>query len=206
MTISINNFSLGVGEWTPLPSTSGIFYFSVDVTDDLWSITTSQFIRDGASVTTSFSGIAGGYRCYYYPDSLVSSGVIDLTMHAGNNHWEFLDSTFHLLYGYHCSFDELVDWGPNQTVITTVEASNLAFCPNIEGEAFYFQTKDYESINLGATIRSVESVNLGATIYPQNTFFFYGRTYMVTISGVKDFSGNEMASYVVSFTIEDPLI
>jgi hypothetical protein len=89
------------------------------------------------------------------------------------------------------------------TVTITIEASNLVFCPNTEGEAFYFQTRDFESLNLGATIRAVESVNLGAVIYPQSTAFFYGQTYTVTISGVKDFSGNEMAPYVFSFIIED---
>jgi len=205
MTILIDNFSIGVGEWIEITPS---FCFTVDVVDDTYSIVTSgtYFIHDGQDVSTTHSGITNGYKCYYCPVSLTSSGTIDLIIHAENTSSEVVEQTFHLLYGYHCAFDEIADWGPKKEVITTIESTNLVICPNTEGETFYFETKDLESYNLGATIVSVESVNLGATIYPQNTFFFYGRTYTVTVSGVKDFAGNEMAPYVFSFTIEDPTL
>jgi len=109
-----------------------------------------------------------------------------------------------LLYGYNLEFEELVDWGPAREIIALVKAKNLAFCPNLEGEALHFVTADLQSTDLGATIQVVESVDLGATIRPQSTAFFYGQTYRVTVSGVRDYHGNEMDPYTIQFTIEDP--
>jgi len=204
VTILVDNFSIGVSEWAEITPS---FCFTVDVVDSVYPIVTSgtYFIHDGQVVSTTHSGIVDGYKCYYYPVSLTSSGTIDLIIHTENTSSEVVEQTFHLLYGYHCTFDEIVDWGPKKEVITTIEATNLAFCPNTEGEVFYFETRDLNSYDLGATIRPVESVNLGAVIYPQSTFFFYGRTFTITVSGVKDFAGNEMAPYVFSFTIENPV-
>ncbi len=202
MTILVENFSIGVGEWVPVVN---LDCFTVDVFEDTDTISTSgtYFIHDDQIVPTSYSGIDGGYRCYYYPTSVASSGTINLTIHVENTSSGVVERSFHLLYGYHCTFDEIVDWGPKNEVVTTIEATNTVFCPNTEGAAFYFETKDLESYDLGALLIPVESVDLGAVIYPQSTFFFYDRTYTITVSGVKDFSGNELAPYTFSFTIED---
>lgn len=203
MTILIDNFSLGVNDWVP---TDALTHFSVDVVDYSHEISTSgtYFIHDGEIVTTTFSGISNGYRCYYTPSGIYSDGIINLTIHAENVVGSGAEQTFRFLYGYNWLFNELVDWGPNQEVVIKVEATNLAFCPNTEGEATYFETADLHSHNLAATILPVEPVDLSAVVYPQNTFFFYGRTYTVTVVGVKDFAGNRLAPYTFTFTIEDP--
>lgn len=205
MGITIGNFSIGVEEWV---SVEDLGSFSVDVTDDTYSIVTSgtYFIHDDQIVSTTYSGISGGYRCYYTPSSVYSSGTITLTMHAENDNSEYLNQNFHFLYGYRCTFDDYVDWGPGKEVVTTLQASNLAFCPNMEAQAFYFETADLRSATLNAFINSIQSVNIGAVIYPQSKSFFYGQTYTVTLSGIKDFYGNIMDPFVFSFTIEDPTI
>lgn len=201
MTIVIDNFSIGVEQWVSIANLS---YFSVDVTDTTYGISTSgtYFIHDGQVVSTTNSG----NTFYYSPIGVVSSGIIDLTIHAENLNSDILEQTYHLLYGYHCEFDELVDWGPKKEVIITIEAANTVICPNVEGEAFYFETADLYAHDLGASITAISSVDLPAVLYPQNTFFFYGRTYTITVSGIRDFSGNELAPYVFTFTIEDPTI
>jgi hypothetical protein len=203
MTIVIDNFSVGVEEWVPVSTFSA---FSVDVVDTTYGINVfgTYFLHDGVAVSTAFSGIPDGYRCYYSPVSVYASGTITLELRAANLNSDTLSEYYHLLYGYHCEFNELVDWGTNQMVVTTVQASNLVTCPNTEGFATYFQTADYLHKNLGAYIKPIEAANLGATIYPQNTFFFYGRTYKIRIENVKDFSGNTMPVYEFEFTIEDP--
>lgn len=203
MTILIDNFSMGVEEWV---STSDLGLFSVDAVDDVNGITTSgtYFIHNGVQVTTTFSGITYGYRMFYDPVDVSSSGVISLVAHVQNDVLETAEQTFYLLYGYNAIFEEWVDWGPHVQVDIRVQASNSVRCPNTVGEGFYFVTADLEAVNLGATIVAVESANLGAKIYPQSTAFFYGETYIVTVSGVKDFAGNIMESYTYSFTIEDP--
>jgi hypothetical protein len=203
MTIEIDNFSLGVNEWLPIVD---LGYFAVDVTDSTYGINSSgtYFIHSGQIVLTTFSGIIDGYRCYYYPASVYSSGVINLVIHAENTNSEIREQLFRLLYGYNCKFNELIDWGSKQDVVFTIEAANLAFCSNTEGEAFYFETAELPSRDLGASIRAISSVDLNAVLYPQNTFFFYGRTYTITVSGIRDFSGNELVPYVFIFTIEDP--
>lgn len=203
MTIVIDNFSVGVEEWVPVSTFSA---FSVDVVDTTYGINVfgTYFLHDGVAVSTAFSGIPDGYRCYYSPVSVYASGTITLELRAANLNSDTLSEYYHLLYGYHCSFDEVVDWGTGQLVVTSVEVANNVVCPNTEGFATYFQTADYYHKNLGAYIKPIEAANLGATIYPQNTFFFYGRTYTVTVSGVKDYQGNEMVPYTFSFTIENP--
>jgi len=204
-TIFIDNFSIGVEEWILEPDLN---YFAVDVVDPTHGISTSgtYFIHDGQIVSTTHSGMSGGYRCYYTPSGVYSDGTINLTMHAENTVNEVRELTFHLLYGYNLEFEKLIDWGPKTEVVTTIQASNLAFCPNTEGDSFYFETEELPSYDLGAFIEGVvKHVDLGATIYPQSTFFFYDRTYTITVSGVKDFHGNIMDTYTFSFRVENPI-
>ena len=202
MTILIDNFSIDAEEWLPVVD---LVSFYVDVVDHDNNITTSgtYFLHDGQIVSTSHSGIVDGYRCYYNPTDVYSSGTITITIHAENDVVETKEENYYLLYGYNVEFNELVDWGHKSTVVVVADAKNLAFCPNTESEAFYFETADLTSYDLGATIKAVESVDLNATIYPQNTFFFYGRSYTITISGIKDFYGNEMQEFSFDFTIKN---
>jgi len=200
MTILIDNFSVGLEEWVKVADLNTL---SIDVVDHTYNITTSgtYFIHNGQIVSTSHSGITDGYKCYYYPPTV--SGEVNLTIHAENDNSETEEEDYYLLYGYNCEFNEIVDWGPKKEVVITADAKNLAFCPNEVGEASYFETADLHSYDLGASIQAVGYVDLNATIYPQNTFFFYGRTYTVKISGVKDFAGNEMQPFSFDFTIEN---
>lgn len=203
MTILIDNFFMETDEWLLV---SDLVYFSVDVVDHTNTISsgTSYFLHDGAQVPTTFSGITDGYKMFYTPNSVVSSGTFTITAHVENTVSGVLEQAFYLLYGYNMLFDELVDWGPDRQVDIVAQATNEVFCPNTEGESFWFQTADLSAVNLGATIRAVESVNLGAIIYPQSTTFFYGKTFTIIVSGVKDFSNNIMDPYIFTFTIEDP--
>ena len=200
MTILIDNFSISVEEWLPIVD---LVSFSVNVIDHDNNITTSgtYFLHDGEIVSTSHSGIVDGYRCYYYPPTI--SGEVNLIIHAENDNSETEEENYYLLYGYNVKFNELIDWGPKREIVIWAQAKNEAFCPNIETDAFYFETADLNSYDLGATIKAVESVDLNATIYPQNTFFFYGRSYTVIISGIKDFYGNKMSEFSFDFTIKN---
>jgi hypothetical protein len=194
---------MAVEEWTPVADLGS---FSVDAVDSVNTIISgsSYFIHDGVQVITTFSGIIDGYHMSYTPMDVSSSGAISLVAHVQNDVPETVEQTFYLLYGYNVKFEEWVDWGPLVQVDIRAQATNSVRCPNTVGEGFYFITADLESRDLGATIRAIESVNLGASIFPQSTCFFYGSTYKITVSGVKDFNLNEMPAYTFSFTIEDP--
>jgi hypothetical protein len=187
--------------WLPV---ADLVLFSVDVVDHKYNITTSgtYFIHDWQIVSTSYSGITDGYKFYYYP--LTISGAVSLTIHAENSNSETKEESYYLLYGYNVKFNEIVDWGYKSTVVITADARNLAFCPNTKTDAFFFETADLHSRDLNAALQAVEYVDLNATIYPQSTFFFYGRTYTVKIENVKDFAGNIMSDFNFSFTIENP--
>ena len=200
MTILIDNFSIDAKEWLPIVD---LVSFSVDVVDHEYSVSTSgtYFLHNGQIVSTSFSGISNGYRCYYYPPTI--SGAVNLTIHAENDNSETKEEDYYLLYGYNVKFNEVVDWGPKKEVVTTVDVKNLAFCPNTKTDAFHFETADLESRNLNAIINPVGYVSLGATIFPQNTFLFYGKTYTIKINGIRDFAGNKMSEFSFSFTIEN---
>jgi hypothetical protein len=194
---------MGVEEWI---TTSDLGSFSVDAVDYVNNITTSgtYFVHNGSQVTTTFSGITNGYRMFYDPFDITSSGVIVLTAHIQNDILEIEEQDFYLLYGYNLIFEETSDWGPVTQVDIRAQATNSVLCPNTVAEGFYFTTVDLVSRNLTASIQTIEPVNLGADIYPQSTAFFYGKTYTVTISGVKDWYNNVMEPYTYSFTIEDP--
>jgi len=200
MAILIDNFSIDVEEWLPIVDLGS---FSVDVIDHVNNITTSgtYFLHGGYIVSTSHSGISDGYRCYYYPPTI--SGAVSLTIHVENDNSETMEEDYYLLHGYNVKFNELIDWGPKREVVIWAQVKNEAFCPNVETDAFYFETADLHSYDLGATIKAIESVDLNATIYPQNTFFFYGRSYTVIISRIKDFYGNEMPEFSFDFTIKN---
>lgn len=205
--IVIDNFSIGIEEWV---LESDLNYFAVDVTDSTYGISTAgtYFIHDGQVVSTTYSGISDGYRCYYTPSDIYSDGVIDLTMHAGNTVSGVKEQTFHLLYGYNVLFEDPIDWGLNTKVPIRAQVSNSAHCPNTVAEGFYFITESFTSSmaasDLGASIQAVGFVELNAKIYPRQVAFFYGETYEITVSGVRDFSGNIMDPYIYSFTIQDP--
>lgn len=203
MTILVDNFSIGIDEWT---TASGLGSFIVDVVDMDYpiSISGTYFLHDGVAISTVLSEISNGYRAYYSPSSVYSDGTITITIHAENENSEVVEQSYYLLYGYHIEFNDTIDWGPKSTVITDVKVSNLVFCPNTIGESVFFETKDFDSYDLGASISAVQSVDLGAIVYPQNSFFFYGRTYTITVSNIKDFGGNELGPVVFTFTIENP--
>ena len=205
MSILIDNFSMEVEEWLPVADLGS---FSVDAVETASGVGISTsgtyFIHDGQIVSTTYSGITGGYTCYYTPSGVYSDGTIDLTIHVEKTASGVSEQTFYLLYGYNAIFEDWVGWGPNVQVDIRAQASNSVRCSNTVGEGFYFITADLEAVNLGATIRAIESVDLGAKIYPQSTAFFYGETYTGTISGVTDFAGNIMDPYTYMFMIEDP--
>lgn len=204
MAILIDNFNLGVNDWMLV---SDLGAFQVDAIDTVSGVSASgtYFLHDGVQVPTTLSGITDGYRMFYTPTSVVSSGTFTITAHVTNSGSQVVEKTYYLLYGYNVRFDEVVEWGPNKQIDVLVQASNLAFCPNLEGAGNYFTTRDYDSRDLGAVIRVIEPFDLGAKIYPQSTAFFYGKTYSVTVSGIRDYSGNEMDPYTFTFTIEDPI-
>jgi len=204
LSLEIGDFFLDVEEYTTASATVW-----VDITDILYDVSTSgtYFIIDGVpEYGVTFSGINNGYRMFYNPtNDFYSVGGITYTVHAENVIGDYREESFGLLYGYDVLYSEpLLDWGPLNQVVVWMKAWNLVFCPMFGTDAFYFITRDFESVMLGASITAVSSADLNATLYPVNDFFFYGRTYKLTVSGVKDFSGNEMEPFIYEFTIEDP--
>lgn len=201
-SLGLRSFFLDVEDYTTASATAW-----VDIYDPNYNITTSgcYFKVDGVQKAVTFSGAGNSYRMYYNPDDdFYTDGITVYTAHVENSMGDVLEKNYSLLYGYNLDYNEVVDWGPNRTVSIWTTATNKAFCPNTATDAFYFITRDYEFRSLNSIIKPVAPVDIGAALYPQNTFFFYGRTYRVTISGVKDFSGNVLEPFVYEFTIENP--
>lgn len=181
----------------------------VDIVDYLYPINTDATYLTVDGVTASgiwFEDIPNGKRLFYDPmDDFYSTGVLTYSLHAESSIGEVEERDFYLLYGYNLEPNSVIDWGPNERVVVRVEAQNLVFCPNKEGEAFDFVTSDLKSFNLKCTIRPVGYVDLAVQISPQSTVFYYGKTYTIKVKNVKDFSGNIMPDFEYTFTIEDPL-
>ncbi len=209
--IKISNFSLDVGEYASTGS-----FVSVDVTDDVYNITTSgtYFIVDGDRVPVTFSGIDDGYRMFYDPTNNFTSisGSTEIIAHAENDNGDYLEQVYYLTYGYYLKYYnkdyDKVDLGFGKEVGVRMEAEDYASCPTKGTDAYYFYTKYFQSSDLSVSIQAIRTVfnsssNISASIYPVSTAYFYGKVFRVTVDA-KDFAGNEMPRHEFEFTIEDP--
>ena len=96
-------------------------------------------------------------------------------------------------------------WPNNKEIPVSVSANNNVFNSNTVYYSTFFKTSNYKESNLEAWV-SVEGsgqLNLNASIFPQSKYFMYGNSYSITISGIKDFSGNILPAKTYSFTLEN---
>lgn len=181
----------------------------IDIVDFLWSIDTANtyFMVDGVAVSgTTFSGINNGYRVSYDPPSdFDHEGPFTYTIHAQNIQGDILEQDYSLLYGYDVAFNKVIEWGPHRQIDILTKATNNAYCSNTAAESFYFVTKDYEAHNLGSTILPTRPVDISSSIGTIAKVFYYGGAYTVTVSGIRDYAGNELDPIQYSFTIENPI-
>ncbi len=220
LSLKISNF---------IPSADDYAYvnngISVDITDDVYSVLTSAsgipcsgtccLKVDNTAVPVTFSGITDGYRMYYTPTDGFSTldGSTEFTVHAENSNGDILERNYYLTYGYLIEYDNTervgVGYDYGAQVLVRMSAENLATCPKLFADAYYFTTERCKPVDLSASIVGLEfsegymyPVDLGAQISPQSTAFFYGKTFRVILNA-KDFAGNEMEPYEFEFKIED---
>ena len=206
ISLDITNFTLEPYEYT---TASGSF--CVDVTDDIYNVVTSgtYFIIDGTIVSgTSFLPITDGYKMCYDPvDDFASFlGPTNITVHAENDNSEAIEETIYVTAGYIVEFKHRTDpYDYDKQVVVRAVAENLASCPVVGADAYWFTTVPKMSKDLGASITAVPwSVSdLSASITPTtDTIFFYGKVFRIEVRA-KDFAGNIMAPYIFEFKIED---
>jgi len=178
--------------------------FSVEITDTTYPITVSgtYFTDNNLSVLSTLDVITDGYRMTY---STLPSGNMTLVAHASNSNNEYLTKTYELQYGYEAVWQEVKCWSPSKEVPISVTASNSVLAPNTAYFSTFFTTKRYESTDLEIMITAEGSGHLDFTglIKPQSTYFLQGRTYSITVSGIKDFSSNILEPKTFTFTIKD---
>ncbi len=181
--------------------------FSVDITEDIYNVTSSgtYFTENGNVVSGTLNTISGGYSLSY---TTVPSGSIALRVYASNDNNEFVERDYELQYGYRVSWEKVNYWGPYKEVPVSVTAENTALASNTAYFSTFFETKKYRSTNLEASITAEGSgySDIACHIIPQSMYFIYGKTYSVVISGIKDFSGNEISTKTYSFTVEDEIV
>lgn len=206
ISLDISNFSLGPYEYT---STSGSI--CVDITDDIYNVVTSgtYFVIDGATVSgITFDPITDGYRMCYDPVDEFESfvGPTEIIIHTENDNSDALEMSFYITSGYTVGFKHRTNpYDYDKQVVVRAAAENLASCPRLGTDAYWFTTVPKISKDLGATINAVpwSTNNLGAEITPTtDTIYFYGKTFKVEIRA-KDLAGNVMEPYIFEFKIED---
>lgn len=203
-SLFVAGFFLDVNDFT---TASGTGY--IDIVDFIYEIdeTTISITKDFTTMSgIVINNIPNGKRVFFDPlDNFYSDGEIVISVYAESVYGEVLSEDFYLLYGYNLELNESgIFWDAATRVYITATASNLAVCPNTEGVHYYFDTVELPSFNLGVFINAIEYQDLACSIYPQSTAFYYGQTYVVKISGVKDFHGNIMPDFEYEFTIESP--
>lgn len=209
LSLKISNFSLDEGEFT---TASG--FISVDVTDDECPVSTSgtYFMMDGNQIPVTFSGIDDGYRMYYDPLDDFSSieGPTTFTVHAENECDKILERDYYLTFGYIVEYKNYpgqgLDYGYDNKVAVRVTAENYASCPQVSSLAWDFDSIELKDKDLGASIigrfHAWENEDLQAQIYPHSTAYFYGKEFRVVVKA-KDFAGNKMEPFVLSYKIEN---
>jgi hypothetical protein len=203
-SLFVGDFFLSVDAFT---NASGVGY--VDIVDFIYDVdeSTIKVSMDETTLSGVFiEDIPKGKRVFFDPiNDFYSTGEIILTVYAESVYGEVLEEHFYLLYGYDLKFNETgVYWGADNRIYVTATANNMAVCNNTEGAHYYFDTAQYPSLNLAANINAVQSRDLSCGIYPVSAAFYYGQTYTVKVTGVKDFHGNLMEPFTYTFTIESP--
>jgi len=209
LSLKISNFSLNEGEFV---TSSG--FISVDVTDDECPVSVSgtYFMVDNVRVLVTFSGIKDGYRMYYNPEDDFGSieGPTTFTVHAENECAAVLEMDYYLTFGYIVEYENNptvgMDYGFYNKVAVRVTAENYASCPKVGSLAWDFKSVGLKNNDLGASIvgrfYACGDENLSAEIYPHSTAYFYSKKFTVVVKA-KDFAGNEMEPFVLSYKIEN---
>ena len=202
MSVDINNFSIDVTDY--VECFDGI-EFSVNVTTTSGVVTTSgtYFTYNGVVVDTLYTTISGGYKVYY--TTTTPSGNIVLDLYAENSVGDLAFESYEFYYGYHCEYNKVINYDNSTHVPVAIEATNDVVVPNTEYLSTFFETRQFVNKDLGALITTEGSGkgDLPVAISPQSKYFMYGKTYSITVSGVKDFSGNILEPTTFTFTIEN---
>jgi len=181
----------------------------IEIIDGLGEVDTNNcyFSIDDQQVISTFVPISNGYRMEYNPaNDYAYLDSFKLSVHAQNYYNDVLEIDYKFFYGADIKLNEVVDFGSEYSIPVWSKANNLMNCPEFSTIAYTFETQRRLYKDLNMSIKPIGYVDLPVTLYPQNTFFFYGRTYNVIISGLKDVSGNVTPEYTYTFTIENPLL
>ena len=199
MALYITNFSI------PKDSTvycTSLVDFRVDVLDDEHSVTLSGtfMVNNGYTVNCTTTPLVNGYTLSY---STVPSGTMVLEVFGSNSNDDNTSRTYLLQYGYEVLWEKVIRWPVNSEIPVSVSAVNNVFNPNTTYFSTFFKTSTYKEYDLGAYV-SVEGsgqYNISAAVKPQSKYFMYGKSYSITISGVKDFSGNILPVKTFEFSL-----
>lgn len=200
MAITITDFSVDTNTWVDVSSP---IVFSAEVTDSLYSVTSSGTYFELNSMVLPTT-ISGSNPYVIASDPVTISGNVDLYLYIRNSNNDTEVKYYGFMFGYHVEYEDLMaDWGPNKEVLIRASARNSVVCPNTDNYCTYFLTEDYKTIDLASSIIPQGWGNLVSDITGQKAELEYGRTYTITIKGIKDYSGNEMDDIIFTFTVEN---
>lgn len=210
-SIYFDNFNIDKGDYVNLNSS-----VCVDAHDAVYGLVASgtYFKINDNLISGSLTEISDGFRmCFDVEDNIhLFSGITKITARAENYNNEVLEEDYYLTSGYIVDFinnqKSGIDFGFGERVYIRMEAENLASCPEIVTDGYYFTSRIEYNSDLSAYIFPVggyysDSSNLTASIYPQSTAYFYDKEFEVVIK-VKDYAGNEIEPYVINFRIYNP--
>jgi hypothetical protein len=201
MSIYIENFSIPLQQevyFTDLVS------FSAEIKDDVYIVVSSGvgiYVNEKA-VPFIQETINNGYKLTY---NIKPTSNFDITYSGINNINESIKKTYNMFFGYTVLSNEVNYWEVYKEVPVFIKVSNNVTSVGTSYFSTFFETRKYKEATLEATITADGSgyKDLNTLLRAQSTYFFYGKTYTITITGIKDFSGNIMPDKKFIFTIED---
>jgi len=157
LSIKISNFLPAEDEYNF--SSDGI---SVDLTDDIYNVLTvsgTYLEVDGVVVSTTFSGITNGYRMYYNPVEGFGNldGSTEFLVSAENSNGDILTRSYYLTSGYYVDYEnyDKLNYGYEKEIVVRMSAENLATCPKLSADAYWFVSEHLKPKDLGASIVGV---------------------------------------------------
>lgn len=194
MVLYIDDLSIDTNSWTYTSNLTNLYLNVIDTDCDI-NTDNSYFYIGSEVLDTQWDNHTASCELP------TISGITTIVFHAENMCSGIAEREFKFITGYRVSYNDYIDWGPSRNVDILVEVANFSLCPTTSTFATYFQTRDLESRDLVSTINIVNHIDLFGTIESNGKYFEYGKTYIVTVSGIKDYSGNILAPYTFNFTI-----
>jgi len=198
-SLFVSNFYPKSDEY--ISTVSGIIH--CDVNDYLYAVVPSgtYFKIDDTKVPTVLQPIANGFTVFCSASGTGNDEII-YTIHAENTAGDVLEEDFYFRDGRLVTAYVNDAFKPNQIVDVLIKTKNSVDCQATASESYYFKIRDLLANDIVSNINAIQAYDLQSFVKVRSKALEKGKTYTLTISGIKDYAGNYMKPLKYIFTVK----